>query len=276
MPLFDLHTHSTASDGTLSPEGLVSRAKERGVDTLALTDHDTVAGIGIALQASKSLGLHLVPGIELSSQWKGLGIHILGLNIDHTHPAMTRAQTQQRETREERAVLIDTRLQKIGVSGALAGARALAGDAVLGRPHFAQYLINVGYVNSMNLAFKQYLGAGKAGDIKHLWPEMATVIEWIRMAGGVAVLAHPSKYKLTNAKLRRLIGDFSDMGGQGIEVISGSQESQITQNLTRIANDFDLCASCGSDFHGPGAPWHELGAFDNLPTSCQPIWQLWH
>lgn len=272
---YDLHTHSTASDGILSPENLVSRAKDHGIDKLAITDHDTVAGIAPALCAASVQKIDVIAGIEFSTCWKGRTIHVVGLNIDHNHTAIVSAVKRQTAARHERAVRIDQRLQKLGIQGALASALALAGDSVIGRPHFAQFLVQAGYVKTVNAAFKQYLGAGKAGDIKQVWPELDEVVAWICAAGGVAVLAHPGKYKLTRTKLCRLTEAFKDHGGKALEVISGRQDARVTQGLGEVAAQFGLYASCGSDFHIPDQPWQELGAFGTLPPSCIPVWDLW-
>lgn len=274
MTLYDLHAHSNISDGILSPEMLVSRAKERGVDVLALTDHDTVAGLVRARNAAVKQGLRLIDGIEFSSNWGKIGVHVVGLAVDPTSPGMQQAVVEQCQVRERRAEKIAERLTKLGLPGTLAGAKALAGDAVLGRPHFAQFLVDMGAVKSLNQAFKKYLGAGKPGDVKHMWPAMDTVIDWIRTAGGVAVLAHPHKYNLTRTKICALASDFAAAGGRAIEVVSGRQDPGVAEDLARIANERGLYASCGSDFHVPDQPWQELGAFGTMPALCKPVWEL--
>ena len=271
---FDLHCHSNLSDGILSPHDLLSRAKARGVQVLALTDHDTIAGLAAAQQAADELGVTLINGIELSCQRGRSGVHILGLGIDVQSPALQAAVAQQQQARTDRAAAIAERLSKAGISGSLAGAQAIAGEALVGRPHFAQYLVNVGAVKSFNAAFKKYLGTGKPADVKYQWPEMHTAIEWIHQAGGVAVLAHPCKYDLTRSRMCVLINDFAAAGGDAIEVISGQQAASVTEDLARIARANNLSASCGSDFHAPDQPWQELGNFGRLPDICQPVWQL--
>ncbi|TQV78270.1 PHP domain-containing protein [Exilibacterium tricleocarpae] len=275
MPLVDLHTHSTASDGILSPENLVSRAKSKGVEVLALTDHDTLAGVAAATAAAAAAGLKLIAGIELSSQWRGRGIHIVGLNVDTGHPAMAEARRHQLQVREERATRIADKLAKYGFEGTLAGARRWAGEAAVGRPHFARYLEEAGHVGSVNEAFKKYLGAGKPGDIKEMWPAMDRVVGWISAAGGVAVLAHPDKYQLTRTRLVALLEDFCEGGGRALEVISGFQQQRLTLELAELARRFELHVSCGSDFHVPDQPWQELGACGTLPPDCPPVWALW-
>lgn len=271
--IFDLHSHSNHSDGILSPAALMSRAKTRGVAVLALTDHDTIAGLRAAQQAADEIGVRLVNGIEFSSQWGRGGVHILGLGIDPESEPLSLAISAQQHARLDRSVAIAERLSKLGVPGTLAGAKELAGEALVGRPHFAQYLVNIGRARHLQDAFKKYLGAGKPADVKYQWPGAGQVIDWIHSAGGQAVLAHPLKYDLTRTKMCALINDFAALGGDGIEVISGQQAGAATQDLVRIANANSLSASCGSDFHLPDQSWQELGNFGSLPDNCHPVWR---
>lgn len=252
----------------------MSRAKEAGVTTLALTDHDTIAGLASARQAADALGMTLIDGIEFSSRWGKGGVHIVGLGIDVNSPVLHQVIAEQQQARRERAAAIAARLEKLGITGALAGAQALAGDAEVGRPHIAQYLVNQGVVSSIDAAFKKYLGAGKPADVKHQWPHMDEVVGWIHATGGLAVLAHPCKYKLTRTKMCAMIGDFAEAGGDAMEVISGYQDAGVTADLARIAKANGLAASCGSDFHMPDQPWQALGNFGPLPDNCRPVWQL--
>lgn len=272
--IFDLHCHTHFSDGLLSPEAVITRAKEHGVSVLAITDHDTIAAIGIAQKAASDSGITLIPGIEFSSQWGKGGVHIVGLGIEINSPALKEAVTQQEEARTARALAIANRLSRAGFPGALEGAREIAGEGALGRPHFAQYLVSVGAVKNINTAFKKYLGAGKIADVKYQWPTMSDVIDWIHRAGGVAVLAHPAKYELTRTKMCALVDSFALAGGDAIEVISGLQPSALTEDLLKIANQRSLYASCGSDFHVPNQPWQELGSFGRLPAHAKPVWEL--
>jgi len=271
---FDLHSHSNFSDGILSPAQLVARAKERQVDVLALTDHDTTAGLLLAREAAALEGIQLISGIEFSSHWGKGGVHIVGLGFDVDSPPLQAAIDAQNIARNSRAEQIALRLARAGIKDALAGAQALAGDANVGRPHFAQYLVNIGAVANINAAFKKYLGAGKPADVKYQWPDMATVIGWIHSAGGIAVLAHPCKYELTRTKMVALIKDFAAAGGDALEVVSGMQAHPVTEDLARIAVAHNLAASCGSDFHVPNQAWQELGCFPSLPERCRPVWEL--
>ena len=205
-----------------------------------------------------------------------MGIHIVGLNFDPDNTVLMTGVKQQTESRDTRAEMIAERLAKKGIVGALEGAKLEAGDdGVVGRPHFAKYMVKAGYVSTVNQAFKSYLGAGKPGDVKQLWPDIATAISWITAAGGVAVLAHPDKYNMTRTKLRRLLEEFAAAGGQAMEVVSGHQDKQLTHYLAQLADRFELHASCGSDFHVPDQPWQELGKCSPLPESCEPVWRLW-
>lgn len=271
----DLHTHTTASDGQLSPAELLGAAADAGVSVLAITDHDTVAGL-LELHDSTSGGCSVVAGIELSTAWRKTGIHVLGLNIDPGNGALAAGIRRQQSAREQRAEIIASRLAKLGLANTLAGAAAVAnGTARLARPHFARYLVESGQVGSLQLAYRKYLGPGKAGDVRDFWPAMPEVIDWITAAGGIAVLAHPGKYRLSNLKLAELVQDFTSAGGRGLEVISGAQEPALTARLGKLANRHGLYASCGSDFHGPGQTWAQLGKVAALPSESVPVWEAW-
>jgi len=274
-PPVDLHTHSTASDGGLAPAALVRAAAERGVRCLALTDHDTCAGLDEARAEAEAQGVRLINGIELSSVWGPRGVHVVGLDMDPHHPAMREAVSHQQQARERRADEIAARLEKQGFEGILAAAQQQAGAAQVGRPHFARALVACGYVSSEGEAFKRYLGAGKIGDIRAHWPAMAQAIAWIHAAGGVAILAHPGKYDLTWTKLRRLVADFVAAGGDGIEVSYGGENRERIRELVRMANQQRLLASVGSDYHSPRYHWTELGKFPPLPEPVDGVWERW-
>lgn len=268
--IFDLHSHTNCSDGVLTPQELVSRAIENQVDVLSITDHDTVDACN-ALSAGHE-NLTLIPGVEFSTQWVSSGIHIVGLNIDPASDAMSEGVRYQTRARMERAHRIGENLEKKGVKGAYEGALKLSVGDYVGRPHFAQHLVNIGRVSSIQAAFKKYLGAGKSGDVKLHWAEMEQVIEWIRDANGIAVLAHPSHYHFTSTRLKRLLDCFIEAGGLAMEVISGKQQAQQTGFLARLCTEKGLLASCGSDFHRPDTVWAELGSFAPLPAGLRPVW----
>ncbi|QKX18751.1 PHP domain-containing protein [Microbulbifer sp. YPW1] len=279
----DLHCHSTASDGILSPTALVSRAKSAGVTLLALTDHDTVAGIDEAEAEARAQGLTLLPGIELTALWGRRVVHIVGLNVDRRATALVQAIRLRDQLRRERAQQIAERLEKRGFAGALAGARALAGEGVIGRPHFARWMVEAGYVSDSGKAFKRYLGAGKIGDVAVPWPDMVETISAIRSAGGAAVLAHPLKYGLTRTKLRALLVDFCAAAGDAVEVVCGQQNPVQTREILSLLDQVrapaagprgPLLASLGSDFHQPDQPWRALGCV-RLPAGVEPVWNLW-
>ncbi|MGB1403535.1 MAG: PHP domain-containing protein [Porticoccaceae bacterium] len=269
----DLHCHTTASDGTLSPTELINLACEREIDILSITDHDNVD----AYQKIAPIGdkLTLIHGIEFSSQWRKSGVHIVGLNLNLNSDALIEGVSLQTQARRERGEKIAEKLARLGFDNSLEGAKAFTAGGEVGRPHFAQHLVAIGAVSNVQQAFKRYLGAGKAGDIKEQWSDMTTIISWIRAAGGVAVLAHPTKYKMTRSKLINLLTDFVAAGGQGMEVISGMQVPSVTQDLARLCNQFKLLASCGSDFHAPNQHWAALGMVAELPDQCKPIWRHW-
>lgn len=273
--IYDLHCHSDLSDGELSPAELVQRAHDNGVSFLSITDHDSLA-VYRSPALSVPAGLTLVPGIELSTQWRGRGIHIVGLNVDPFNETLVAGALAQQQVRVQRAGKIAQRLERAGHSGALARATELANGNAIGRPHFATFLVEIGAVKTSKAAFRKYLGTGKTGDVRRDWATMDEVVNWIDGAGGVAVIAHPAHYKLTNTRLRELVDDFQAMGGRGIEVVSGSQTLDTTQKLAKIANEKGLFASCGSDFHRPAASWSDLGRFPSLPDTCTPVWHAWY
>ncbi|MEY8203850.1 MAG: PHP domain-containing protein [Bermanella sp.] len=272
--LADLHCHSLCSDGQLSPADLVDRAVAMGVGMLALTDHDTLSGLPEAKRQAQQHDIDIINGIEFSCVFSGMGIHVVGLGFDETHPGMLAAVALQENRRKERAITIAERLEKKGAHGVLQEAQRIANGAQLGRPHFAQALINMGKVSNMAQAFKKYLGAGKPGDVKALWPDLSEVVGWITEAGGVAVLAHPDSYKLTRTKLKLLLSAFTQAGGRGVEVVTSTMESSFTRRMSEMCEEFNLLASQGSDFHGP-KPWTELGRFPKMPSQLTPVWSHW-
>ena len=271
--LADLHTHSHVSDGELSPAELLQRARSQQVELLAITDHDTIDGY-LAL-ADAEASPQLVAGVEFSCVWSKMLVHIVGLNFDPAQPTLVAGLACQHRARSERGQLIGERLAKLGFAGAYEGAAGYAGAGQIGRPHFARFLCEQGHVKNFEQAFKKYLGAGKPGDVKTLWPAMTEVVDWIVAAGGTAVIAHPLRYRMTATKLRALIKDFKAAGGQGIELISGRPEAQAVHTMTHLCAQFELLASVGSDFHRPGAAWSELGCSGLLPDQVRPVWSVW-
>lgn len=275
MTCYDLHTHSTASDGSLAPAALVARAIEHDVDVLALTDHDGTEGIRAAQKAAKGTTLKLVTGVELSVSWGSRTVHIVGLNIDINNQHLQKGLSELREYRVERAQEIAKRLAKVGIDGALEGAKMYASNVMLGRVHFAQFLVKQGLAKDINDVFKRYLVRNKPGYVPGQWTSLEKALSWINEAGGQAVIAHPARYKMTATKLARLTTEFKELGGAAVEVVSGRQHPEEIKTMARLTNKFELLASCGSDFHTPDNTWVELGRINTLPDACIPIWHDW-
>jgi len=272
---YDLHSHSLASDGTLSAKALVQRAARAGVTTLALTDHDTTDGVAEARQASRQADIRLIPGVEISVTWQRQTVHIVGLNLDVEHPGLQQGLMSLQAFRDWRAEEIGRRLEKAGITGLYPEARALARGRIVSRTHFAHALVARGLAKDVRSVFKKYLVPNKPGYVAGEWAELAAAVDWIRAAGGQAVVAHPARYSLTATKLKRLLGEFRECGGEGMEVISGSHSPDDMARMAAIARVSGMKASCGSDYHGPENPWIELGRLPELPAGLTPIWQDW-
>ncbi|WP_167494470.1 RNase RNM [Pectobacterium polonicum] len=273
FPLYDLHSHTVASDGLLTPTALVCRAVDMRVSVLAITDHDTTAGLEEARNAiaQHELPLRLIPGVEISTLWENHEIHIVGLGMDITHPALRGLLQQQADNRQSRAEQIAARLEKSRIPDALAGAQRLATGGQITRAHFARYLIELGVAANMNQVFKKYLAKGKTGYVPPQWCTIPQAIEAIHQSGGVSVLAHPGRYDLTAKWLKRLLAMFAESGGIAMEVAQCQQAPDERTQLARYARDFNLMASQGSDFHLPCA-WIELGRKLWLPADVEPVW----
>lgn len=272
---YDLHSHSTASDGTLAPADLVALAAAKGVDVLALTDHDTLEGLAAARTAADAAGLCLCPGVEISVTWGGRAIHVVALWVDYGNEALRLGLGRTTERRLRRAEEIGLRLAKAGIEGAFEGARSFSNGRLIGRTHFARFLVQQGYASSVRDVFKSYLVKGKPGHVAGNWASLEEAVGWIRGAGGQAVIAHPARYRFTRTKLLRLIGEFKELGGVGIEVVSGSHSPDERLLFARHARENGLLASVGSDYHGPENPWVDLGRLAPLPEFCTPIWVDW-
>jgi predicted metal-dependent phosphoesterase TrpH len=270
----DLHCHSTASDGTLTPAEVVARAHAQGVEILALTDHDTVAGLAEARVAAQRHGIRLIPALELSATEQGRGVHVVGLGVDPAAPQLTALIARLDRMREERAVEIGARLGRAGVAGAYEGARSFAAGALPTRTHFARFLVQQGLAKDVGDVFKRYLAQGKTGYVPSVWPALAEVVAVIRASGGIAVLAHPHAYGWTGAWTRRILEAFVAAGGRGIEVVCGNSNRDNIATAAGHARRFDLLASVGSDFHEPGNAWTELGRVQPLPADLRPVWDV--
>ena len=273
---YDLHSHSTYSDGLLDPGALVRRAASRGVDFLALTDHDELAGLAEARAAAAEAGITLVNGSELSASWDDLTIHVVALRIDPADPTLVRGLESIREGRRTRARRIADSLAAAGVPDPFEGALKFAGsERLITRSHFARHLIEIGRARDIRDAFARFLTPGKPGHVTHAWATMTEAIGWIRGAGGQAVLAHPGRYKVDERGMRRLLTEFRDAGGEAIEVLSGAHSSAQTAEYARYARVLDLKASSGSDYHGPGESTTDLGDLPSLPAGVVPVWAGW-
>lgn len=272
---YDLHAHSTSSDGTLSPTALMQRAHAAGVEVMALTDHDTVAGIAEARRQAEALQMGFVAGVEISVTWQGGTVHIVGLRVQEDNAVLNKGLDALVEYRDWRAEEIGRRLEKAGYPGLYALAKAHSNGRLISRTHFAHALVERGHADTVRAVFKKFLVKNKPGYINGEWASLQDAVAWIREAGGQAVIAHPARYPLTRGKLRRLIKAFADAGGAGIEVVSGSHNRDEYFTMAQHAKDFGMLASAGSDFHGPENPWIELGRLPDLPSGCRPIWHDW-
>jgi predicted metal-dependent phosphoesterase TrpH len=273
---YDLHCHSTASDGVLSPAKVVQRAAANGVSVLALTDHDELAGLAGAAEAARTAGIRLVPGVEISITWGDISIHIVGLGVDPENETLATNLDFVRSSRGRRAERIAAEFDKLGIAGSLEGAYAHAENPkVIGRTHFARFLVQRGLASDVASVFKRYLARGKPGYVPHQWAELADAVAWIRASGGRAVVAHPGRYKLPRAELRRFLGEFKAAGGEGIEVVTGSHSPEQYGEFARLAREFEFLASRGSDFHGPEESLADLGRLPPLPADLKPVWHDW-
>ena len=268
----DLHLHSTASDGTLDPAALVAHVAAHGVTLMALTDHDTVAGVGPAAAAARAAGIAFVPGVELSASWRGRTIHVLGLAIDPVEPELTLALAAQQSRRETRAVRIADRLDAAGAPGTAALQAIRADGSLPTRTHFARALVAAGVARDMAGAFERWLGRGRPGDVGGDWPELAEATAWILGAGGKAVIAHPMRYPLSAGARREMCAEFAAAGGRGVEVMTGGGSPRDREAAISLAVRCGLEGSVGSDFHDPSVPWNPPGRLAKLPDSIRPVW----
>ncbi len=274
----DLHCHSTTSDGLLAPAVLVERARTNGVDLLALTDHDEIGGLDEAATTAAALGLRFVTGVEISVSWgDDQTVHIVGLNFDPHHPDLVAGLARVRSGRDARAGLMAVELAKVGIDGAYEGALKYVGNpALISRSHFARYIVERGFAPDVKTVFDHWLAKGKPGYVSHSWAELQEAVDWIRAAGGIAVIAHPCRYRLTGAERRDLYVAFKACGGLGIEVVSGSSNEAEVREIAGIAREFGFLASRASDFHGPGESYIDLGRMVQLPSDLKPVWADWH
>jgi len=269
--------HSNLSDGLMSPSEVVSYAAERGVRLMALTDHDTVAGLAAAGQRAAEIGVRLINGVEISASWGAHSLHVVGLDIDPRVSVLAAGLERQQARRLARAREICEKLAGRGIEGVWQGVRAERAGRLITRTHIARFLAAAGHVRDVRQAFKKHLGTGKRAHVIDRWASLEAVIGWIRSAGGVAVLAHPARYGLGYRRLRALLGEFAESGGSALEVVSGCHSTEENRTMVQHARDAGLLASSGSDFHEPGLAYRQPGQVPPLPVECTPVWQeyLW-
>lgn len=273
---YDLHCHSTASDGLLAPADLVRRAAGNGVEILALTDHDELCGLAEARAEAKALGLRFIDGVEVSISWGGITIHVVGLNINPHNQQLQQGLQSIRQGRAERAKKMAQDLERVGIPGSLEGAYAYVDNPnLIGRTHFARFLVEKRYVGDVKSAFQHYLVSGKPGYVPHQWATLADALSYIKSGGGIPVVAHPGRYKLTRTEMRTFLGEFRDGGGAGIEVVTSSHTPEQSLEYAILAKEFGFLASRGSDFHGPGESRVDLGRLPELAADLKPVWHDW-
>ena len=273
----DLHCHSVISDGTLTPEILAERAKANGVNLWALTDHDELGGQQRAKAAASALSLDYLAGVEISVTWMGQTIHIVGLGIDADHVGIIEGLRRTRDGRGNRAKLMGEQLLKVGIPGAYEGALHYAGNhELISRTHFARLLVEQGVCKDTEHVFKNYLVEDKPGYVPHMWAKLDDAVAWIKAAGGVAVIAHPGRYNFNAMQMDELYKHFKDIGGLGIEVITGSHSPDQYLTYGKIAQQYGFLASRGSDFHDPDESHIDLGTLPHLPEHLTPVWSVFH
>ena len=271
----DLHCHSVVSDGTLTPEALAQRAKANGVELWALTDHDEIGGLARAAAAAQAQGLPFLTGVEISVTFIGHTVHIVGLGFDANDPRLTQGLQQTRGGRGQRAMDMAAGLAKVGIAGAYEGALAFAGNPeLISRTHFARFLVDTKVCKDTHEVFRKYLTEGKPGYVEHRWATLKDAVTWITQAGGIAVIAHPARYKFSTNEEYALFTEFKAHGGQGVEVITGSHTPAEYLSYADTAREFGLAASRGSDFHSPEESHTELGTLPYLPGALTPVWEL--
>ena len=271
----DLHCHSVVSDGTLTPEALAARAKNNGVQIWALTDHDELSGQERAKQAALALGMQYISGVEISVTWCEQTVHIVGLGVDDKNQALIDGLYRTRNGRSERAKEMSAQLESVGIPNAYEGALHFVGNPELvSRTHFARYLVEAGICKNTNEVFTHYLIEGKPGFVPHAWASLEHAVTWIKDAGGVAVIAHPGRYRYTSLQLTQLYEQFKDLGGRGIEVVTGSHSASEFKTFAKVAQQYDFLASRGSDFHDPKESHIDLGQLPDLPSQLRPVWSV--
>jgi predicted metal-dependent phosphoesterase TrpH len=269
----DLHCHSAVSDGTLQPEELAARAKANGVQLWALTDHDEIGGQHRARAAAAAIGLPYLTGTEISVSFADVTVHIVGLGFDADDASLAAGLSATRGGRRERAMEMSDGLAQVGIAGAYDGALKYVGNPeLISRTHFARYLVESGVCGDTSEVFRKYLVEGKPGFVPHKWASLRNAVTWIVDAGGIAVIAHPARYKFSANAEYALFSEFKAHGGRGVEVVTGSHSSADALRYAETALEFGLLASRGSDFHSPSESHVDLGALPPLPEKLTPVW----
>jgi predicted metal-dependent phosphoesterase TrpH len=272
----DLHCHSSVSDGLLPPRSVAQRAHAGGVTLWALTDHDELSGQPAARAAAEELGMRYVAGVEISVTWAGRTVHVVGLNLDSECPELVAGLARTRHGRTARAQEIGRQLALAGVPGAYEGALKYVGNPdLISRTHFARHLVESGAAKSVSDVFSRYLGDGKPGYVPHRWASLPDALSWIHAAGGTAVVAHPGRYQYTPLEFAALFDEFKSLGGNAIEVVTGSHTPDQFREYAEVARRYGFRASRGSDFHDPAEPYTVLGGLPQLPADLTPVWQDW-
>lgn len=271
----DLHCHSNISDGTFPPEELVAYAHQQGVKVLALTDHDDVGGLKVAREAAEARDMHFINGVEISATWKKRTLHIVGLKVNPEYAPLKLALDAVRIGRLNRAKQMAADLARVGIEGSFEGAQALAGNSIITRSHFARFLVDAGHAKNVRSVFKKFLVKGKPGYVNHEWMSLKKAVSLIKNSGGIPVIAHPGRYDLGTINLHLLMHEFKSYGGEAIEVVTSSHTPPQYQQFAKIAHRFSLKSSLGSDFHGPGVSYIEMGTIGDLPQGCTPVWHDW-
>lgn len=274
MPNVDLHCHSTASDGLLPPAEVARRAAANGVDMLSLTDHDDLSGLPAARLVADEVGMRFVNGVEISIEWGGLQVHIIGYAFDADDQALNDGLASIRSGRISRARRMASELETVGIGGCFDGAMRFAENPnLISRAHFARYLVESGVCKDVRSVFESYIVPGCPGYVDHRWATLEESVGWILGAGGVAAVAHPGRYKFSRPEMRLMLDEFKRCGGQAIEIVSGSHSAENVSVFSRLAREYGFLASCGSDFHGPGESYIDLGKLGPLPPGLTPVWE---
>jgi predicted metal-dependent phosphoesterase TrpH len=272
----DLHCHSNVSDGVLAPAAVAAYARKGGVDVWALTDHDEIKGVKAARDAAASLGMRFVPGVEISVTWGGETVHVVGLQVNEDEPALVQGLAATRNGRDARGREIAAQLERAGIPNAYEGALKYVGNPdLLSRTHFARYLVEIGACNSTAEVFRKYLTEGKPGYVPHRWASLAEAVGWIRTAGGIPVIAHPGRYRFTPLAEGALFDEFKQLGGNAIEVVTGSHTPDQYETYAEAARRYGFLASRGTDFHAPGESRVEFDKLAPLPSNVTPVWHDW-